>query len=72
MNDKLQQKLVDLETSWGLLQHDVEQQNDEIIRLSRRLRHLEDTVQRLRDQLQSLQASSGTESLPEDERPPHY
>ena len=72
MTDDLRQKFVDLETSWGLLQHDVEQQSDEIIRLSRQLRMLEETVQRLQDQVQVLQASADTDRLPDDETPPHY
>ncbi len=72
MDDKTKQKLVELETSWGLLQHDVEQQNGEILRLTRQLQALENTVARLLDQMQRMQLSSEQTPADEEPPPPHY
>ena len=72
MSNPLQQQFHDLESSFGLLQRDFEQQNDELVKLARRLQSLEETVLRLVDQIQLLQNGlTGQPSL-EDERPPHY
>lgn len=71
-NDRLQQKVIDLETSLGLLQRDFEKQNEMLLANTRLLQQLEMSVKRLTDIVAGLQADSGGEQLMKQEKPPHY
>ena len=70
MSVPLKQKLIDLETCYGLLQHDFEAQNQMLLQDQRRIDLLESAVARLTEQLEHLRETGGM--LPPDERPPHY
>jgi len=69
----MQQKLIDLETSLGLLQRDYEKQNDVLLANTRQLQQMELHIKRLIDQVAGLQAGGGgNDQLLTDEKPPHY
>ncbi len=70
MPDASKQKLIDLETSLGLLQHDFEAQNQMLLRALRQIDLLENSVARLVAQLDSMRYDSGRTA--QDEKPPHY
>ena len=70
MSDPVQQKLIELETTLGLLQHDFEAQNEMLLRDQRRISLLELAVARLTDQFDHLRATGN--SLPPNDPPPHY
>ncbi len=71
MNEKIRQKLIDLETALGLLQHDYEQQNEMILANSRRLDKIEKLLRNMHLQIESLQIPHEPRTL-EDDKPPHY
>lgn len=64
-------RFVDLETSYGLLQRDFEQQNEAILWLTKRIGGLEKTIEKLQSQLENME-NSQPRSGPVDEKPPHY
>lgn len=72
MTNQTEQKIVDLETSLGLLQRDFEKQNEMLLQNTRLIQRMELNIKRLMDQVAGLQASSGGERLLKDEKPPHY
>ncbi len=73
MEKSLAERLIELESAYGLLQHDFEAQNEMVLENSRLINHLEVLVRRLSEQIDQLQTATDDEpgSL-EDERPPHY
>lgn len=72
MNSSLEQKLIDLESSLGLLQRDFEKQNEMLLENTRQLQQLQMNVRRIFDQLAQLQSNPESSRLLEDEKPPHY
>jgi|GEM_PF-3650535 len=71
MDRETAQKVIDLETTLGLLQRDFEKQNEMILLDARRLDRLEREVRELRDRVEMVRAAADSEPIP-DERPPHY
>ncbi len=67
-----EQKMIDLETSLGLLQRDFEKQNEMLLQNTRLIQQMELNIKRLIDQVASLQSNSGGDRLMTDEKPPHY
>ena len=66
----LKARMIELETSLGLLQHDCESWNETIVWLTGRVKELEQVVQRLGERIADLEeAASG--QIP-NEKPPHY
>ncbi len=72
MNQDLDQKIIDLETSLGLLQRDFEKQNEVLLQNTRQLQQMQLNIQRLIDQVLQLQSNPDSGRTLEDERPPHY
>ena len=71
MNEDLIQRLINLETNLGLLQHDFDAQNEMILLNTKMLATLEKSVERLFAEIEALKNDEGPESL-EDQVPPHY
>lgn len=65
-----EQKLIDLESTVGLLQHDIDRQNDALLELTRRCDELQRVLGRMAEKIDLLEQREDT--LPPDERPPHY
>ncbi len=57
MNDKLNQRINDIESSVGLLQHDFDAQKESLVWLTGRLRELEKIVDRLAAQVHLLESA---------------
>ena len=72
MNQPIEQKLIDLESSLGLLQRDFEKQNEMLLENTRQIRQMQLSIQRLFDQVAQLQTNPESSRLLEDEKPPHY
>ena len=70
MSVDLQKKLIDMETSLGLLQHDFEKQNEMLLITQRRVDVLENAVARLTSLVESLRIDPTR--TPADDKPPHY
>lgn len=70
--EKLQSKIIDLETSLGLLQHDFDQQNQMLLENTKQIQQMELTIKRLIDQIAGLQSTVSGGRLAEVEKPPHY
>ena len=71
---QLEKRLIDLETSLGLLQHDFEAQNEMILLNTRQLEQMQRTIKRMSAMIEALPPTGspeGPRSL-EDEKPPHY
>ena len=69
--DKIEARMIKLETDLGLLQHDFESQNEMILLNTRMLKGLEKRIEWLVSELEQLRNDEGPESL-EDQVPPHY
>lgn len=70
---QLEQRLIDLETTLGLLQHDFEAQNEMILVNNRQLDQLQRAVRRLTTMVEAIPPSGASEPRNlEDEKPPHY
>ena len=72
MSKHLEEKIIDLETSLGLLQRDFEKQNEVLIANTRVLQQMELSIKRLFDQVSNLHANPDNPRTLEDEKPPHY
>lgn len=72
MNQSIEQKLIDLESSLGLLQRDFEKQNEMLLENTRQIQQMQLSIQRLFDQVAQLQTNPESSRLLEDEKPPHY
>lgn len=72
MSKILEQKMIDLETSFGLLQRDYEKQNEMLLHNTRKLQQMELNLKRLMDQIINLQTNPDSGRTLEDEKPPHY
>lgn len=72
MSEAWRQKLIDLESSLGLLQHDFEAQNEMLLRDQRRIALLEQAVARLASQMEAVRAATAVPRTLEDDKPPHY
>lgn len=72
MNQSQEQKLIDLESSLGLLQRDFEKQNEMLLENTRQLQQMQMSIRRLFDQIAQLQTNPESSRLLEDEKPPHY
>ncbi|MDG2014065.1 MAG: SlyX family protein [Pirellulaceae bacterium] len=72
MSDRLEEKIIDLEISLGLLQRDFEKQNEVLLANTRTLQQMELSIKRLFDQVTNLHASTDNQRTLEDEKPPHY
>jgi len=72
MNQPIEQKLIDLESSLGLLQRDFEKQNEMLLENTRQIQQMQLSIQRLFDQVAQLQTNPESSRLLEDEKPPHY
>lgn len=72
MNQSQEQKLIDLESSLGLLQRDFEKQNEMLLENTRQLQQMQLSIRRLFDQIAQLQTNPESSRLLEDEKPPHY
>ncbi|MCP4079622.1 MAG: SlyX family protein [Planctomycetaceae bacterium] len=72
MSNRLEEKIIDLETSLGLLQRDFEKQNEVLIANTRVLQQMELSIKRLFDQVTNLHANTDNSRTLEDEKPPHY
>ena len=72
MSNRLEEKIIDLETSLGLLQRDFEKQNEVLIANTRVLQQMELSIKRLFDQVSNLHANPDNPRTLEDEKPPHY
>jgi uncharacterized coiled-coil protein SlyX len=70
MSADLQKKLIDLETSLGLLQYDFEKQNEMLLITQRRVDVLENAVARLTSLVESLRIEPARTLA--DDKPPHY
>ncbi len=70
MSVNLQQKIIDLETSLGLLQHDFDKQNEMLLITQRRVDVLENAVARLTSFVESVRLDPAR--TPADDKPPHY
>ena len=70
MTKSVQQKLIDLETTLGLLQRDFDKQNQMLLVDKRRIDLLEQTIVRLTGILDSIRIEPNR--TPADEKPPHY
>ncbi|MAT15607.1 MAG: hypothetical protein CMJ46_10100 [Planctomyces sp.] len=66
----LLQRIVELETLFTHLQHDVQQLNDVIIEQRQELEKLHEVNDRLQQHIEDLE--NPEERNPSDERPPHY
>ncbi len=71
MDEQTEKRLIDLETTLGLLQHDFEAQNEMILLNTKLLNRMEKAVQRLVAEIDSLKNDEGPAAL-EDQVPPHY
>lgn len=71
MDEQVKKRLIDLETTLGLLQHDFEAQNEMILLNTKLLNRLEKAVDRLAAEIDSLKNDEGPAAL-EDQVPPHY
>ena len=72
MKNYVEQKIIDLESSMGLLQRDYEKQNEMLLQNTRLIQQMDLNLKRLFDQLQNLQTDPDAGRTIEDERPPHY
>jgi len=72
MSHNLEKKIIDLETSFGLLQRDFEKQNEVLLQNTRTIQQMELSIKRLFDNLGNLQSHSDSGRTLEDEKPPHY
>jgi uncharacterized coiled-coil protein SlyX len=72
VSEELRRKIIDLESSLGLLQRDYELQNEVLLEQTRRIRQMELSIRRLMDQVTFLQANLQGGDVAGDERPPHY
>lgn len=68
MNNITDSRLTELESQLALIQRHIEQQDGEMLAMSRQLAKQGADLERLRERLKALQES---ENLP-PERPPHY
>ena len=71
---ELEKRLIDLETSLGLLQHDFEAQNEMILLNTRQIDQMQRTIKRMSAIIEALPPTGSTEQPRnlEDEKPPHY
>ena len=71
MDNQAAKKIVELETSLGLLQHDFDKQNQMIVLDSRRIEKLERELRVLAASLETYRTTSYSQPIPNDP-PPHY
>ncbi len=71
MDNQAAKKIVELETSLGLLQHDFDKQNQMIVLDSRRIEKLERELRVLAASLETYRTTSDSQPIPNDP-PPHY
>ena len=71
-NDRLRERVTELETLLTHVQHDFQQLNEVILQQQDRFTAIERQLVRLEQQLRTI-ADSPTEAIdPLDEKPPHY
>jgi uncharacterized coiled-coil protein SlyX len=75
MNEKetrtLLARVIELESTTGLLQRDIDRQSEATLLITRRMGEIEKALAGLHRQLEMLVASQQT-PLPPSEKPPHY
>ena len=71
MEEQTKKRLIELESSLGLLQHDFEAQNEMILLNTRLLHKLERAIARIVSEVEELKTDDEPRKA-EDEVPPHY